>query len=176
MKEEETVDFLLELYHQTGGDTENQVSMHDVGAALGLDKTLSSASAEDLIMDGFVELKTLAGGIGITANGIGLLQDKGAVEDTTRNRLKLRGLPILDDTDRKTVESLLAVLKKEISGKSIDYPEIESAIIDIKTIEVHLLSSKAKTAVIKAIFSSLRDVASGIGLQESAASISEILE
>lgn len=51
--------FLFELYTQTKGDTKKQVSMHDVGAVLGQGKTDAGAMAEDLIIQGYAELKTL---------------------------------------------------------------------------------------------------------------------
>ncbi len=66
-------DYLEELYRQTGGDVEVQVSMYDVGAAIGLDKTEAGSLAEQLMVQGQTELRTLAGGISITPEGLAVL-------------------------------------------------------------------------------------------------------
>ncbi len=52
------------------GDTEAIVSMHDVGQALGFEKTDAGKMAEALYSEGYAELKTLSGGIGITSMGL----------------------------------------------------------------------------------------------------------
>ena len=72
MNEEEmiSVAYLQELYNTTKGNTETQVSMYDLGPALGLEKTAAGKIAEDLMVLGFIELKTLAGGISITDEGL----------------------------------------------------------------------------------------------------------
>jgi hypothetical protein len=61
--------FLAELYRQTQGDPSIMVSMYEIGEALGLDRKASLRTAEDLLGTGLAEIKTLNGGIGITAQG-----------------------------------------------------------------------------------------------------------
>jgi len=61
--------FLDELYRQTQGDPSIMVSMYEIGEALGLDRNASLRTAEDLLGTGLAEIKTLNGGIGITAQG-----------------------------------------------------------------------------------------------------------
>ncbi len=46
----ELKDYLVELHNQTQGNEEMQVSMHDVGSALGLDKNQAGAIGQDLIV------------------------------------------------------------------------------------------------------------------------------
>ena len=55
--------FLRQLYQMSDGDTDTAVSMYDIGAILGLEKSAAGTIAEDLIIDGYAELKTLSGGI-----------------------------------------------------------------------------------------------------------------
>ncbi len=70
--------FIVELYHRTQGDGSVKVSMFDIGEFLGLDRNLSLRTAEELIGTGLVEIKTLSGGIGITADGVAEAQKLGA--------------------------------------------------------------------------------------------------
>jgi hypothetical protein len=70
--------FLVELYLQTQGDPSIKVSMYDIGETIGLDRTVSSRTAEELIGTGLAEIKTLNGGIGITADGADEAEELGA--------------------------------------------------------------------------------------------------
>ena len=70
--------FIVELYHRTQGDGSVKVSMFDIGESLGLDRKLCLRTAEELIGTGLVEIKTLSGGIGITADGVVEAQGLGA--------------------------------------------------------------------------------------------------
>jgi hypothetical protein len=70
--------FIVELYHRTQGDASVKVSMFDIGESLGLDRKLSLRTAEELIGTGLVEIKTLSGAIGITADGVAEAQQLGA--------------------------------------------------------------------------------------------------
>lgn len=148
------LNFLLELFTQTDSDMEKQVSMHDVGAALGLEKDESTSLAEELIIDEMVELKTLAGGVSITPKGIDALAQEGyAAAHKTGSNYNLSGQPILTEEDKSAIHEVLQDVKTSVSG---DYQLLEELIIDIKTIEVQLLSPKAKSSIIKEILKSLQ--------------------
>jgi len=62
--------FLKRLFEQTGGQTSRQISMYDIGAALGWERETALQEAQDLMAAGLVEIRTLSGGIGISAEGI----------------------------------------------------------------------------------------------------------
>lgn len=47
--------YLQQLYQMSGGDVSAEVSMYEIGAALGLDKSEAGSVAEDLIIDGYAE-------------------------------------------------------------------------------------------------------------------------
>ena len=70
--------FIVELYHRTQGDGSVKVSLFDIGESLGLDRKLSLRTAEELIGTGLAEIKTLSGGIGITADGVAEAKELGA--------------------------------------------------------------------------------------------------
>ena len=80
--------FLVELYHRTQGDASVKVSMYDIGESLGLDRTLSLRTAEELIGTGLVEIKTLSGIIGITTDGVTEAQQLGAfLQDNKESKI-----------------------------------------------------------------------------------------
>ncbi len=154
---ERSNDFLLELYNQTEGDTEKQVSMHDIGEVIGLEKTEASMLAEDLIMDQLVELKTLSGGIGITAKGLDALQKTGVVQGASAGGYQLSRESKATAEDKDAVNALIKEIQtsKQLAGSP--YENLEELIIDVKTLEVHLLSPNPKTAVIRELLRSLNE-------------------
>lgn len=146
--------FLSQLNTMTGGDPEAQADMHEVGAALGLDRAASGSMAETLFMGGYAELKTLSGGIGITAMGLSELGlapagPGGQAPETLGKDL------VLGETALTSVDRMLTDLKAAIASAKTDYETLDEAMVDIKTIEVQLLSPRPKTAVIREVFRSL---------------------
>ncbi|MGD9241452.1 MAG: hypothetical protein PVG69_15590, partial [Desulfobacterales bacterium] len=106
--------FLIQLFEQTRGDTSAQVSMYDVGKDIGLDRDTSSRVAQDLIGLQLVEIRTLSGGIGISAEGAGEVKRlTGGAAPTGVSHRKLTDQPILDQTSSQAVEQAAAELKKK---------------------------------------------------------------
>jgi hypothetical protein len=146
--------YLTELYRQTDGNTESRVTMSDVGAAIGLEKNEAGKTAEDLIISGFVEMKTLSGDIGITPQGLEKLGLSSA-NITTENTIQLGNGLVLDAGGLQAVDDLLAEIKTFIAKTQTDYTCIEECIIDIKTIETQLLSPRPKVEIIREVLKSL---------------------
>ena len=159
-------DFLHELFQQVGSKEIPQISMYDVGANIGLDKDKAAALAEELMIDDLVELKTLAGEIGITEAGLELLQRNGLIAGRVTTSHTLSGEVVLTEGDRQVIEEILAAIRQALTQNSTDYEVIEEAIIDMKTIEVQLLSPQPKTAVVLAVFSSLKNLLRRINGEE----------
>ncbi|MCG6929300.1 MAG: hypothetical protein LJE64_01985 [Desulfofustis sp.] len=157
MEDMQMNNFLQLLYEMSSGDTGADVSMYAIGEHLGLDRVQAGSIAEDLIIDGFAELKTLAGGVAITAKGLEALgrREEGGAGNSMPERHRLGSNPVLDDDDRQAVDSLLDELKQAIFSSSQGYEKVEELIIDIKTIEVQLLSPRPKTSVIKEVLGSI---------------------
>lgn len=174
----EARDYLVELYNQTQGNEEKQVSMHEVGLALGMDKSQAGALGEELIVEGLADLRTLAGGINITSQGLEILQKAGyiSVAVSAKGRFQLSGGPLLNEEDRHAIEQLLDKIKHAVSQNSGDYSDMEEIVIDIKTLDVHLLSPKPKTAIVCEILSSLNGSLKVLGLTEIAETFSGVLE
>jgi len=144
--------YLFELYTQTKGDTAAQVSMYDVGAVLGLEKTDAAALAEDLYIQGHAELKTLSGGIGITAQGLDLLQIKRVSESLPQS---LGKGPILESPGKEVVEKILQNIKESLGKTGQHYLQTEELVMDMKTIEIQMLSPRPKIKIIREILRSL---------------------
>lgn len=167
--------FLQQLYQMGGGDTGTDVSMYEVGDNLGLDKNDSGAMAEDLIIDGFAELKTLAGGIAITEKGLEKLGKKDAAgESGTVHDIHVLGSETaLDDTDRAAVLKILEEIK-QAAGNKTGYDELEELVIDIKTIEVHLLSPRPKTSIVRSALGEIGQQMQRFGDQQLAGDIKKM--
>jgi hypothetical protein len=148
--------FLAQLNTMTGGDPEAQVSMHEVGVALGLGEDEAGQMAETLFIGGHAELKTLSGGIGITALGLEALGIKPDAS-TDDAALSLSYETILNDQDKENVDTLLSEIKSVLVSGLKEYETLESVVMDIKTIEVQMLSLSPKTAVIRAVIKSIQD-------------------
>lgn len=146
--------YLYQLNKIAESDPEAQISMYEVGEALGLDRDASAQLAEVLFMGGHAELKTLSGGIGITSMGMDALGVTPA-GGTAGAAASLSGEPVLTDQDRTHVENLLADIKTALAARAGDYLELETLVMDIKTIEVQMLSPAPKTGVVREVLKSM---------------------
>ncbi len=167
--------YLFELYTMTQGDPKAQVSMYDVGTTLGLEKTDAGAIAEDLFIQGFAELKTLSGGIGITRQGLEELDvqaDPGTDNDIS---LRLGSSPVLEGQGQEAVEKILQDIKTNIVQTNLPYAKLEEVVMDIKTIEIQLLSPHPKTAVIREVLRSLHHSISASGPEDLAAKLNALI-
>ena len=153
--------YLEELFKLTEGKIDSKVSMFDIGAAMGLERDAARRMAEDLIAEGLVEIKTLSGAIGITPVGIELAQSMGRIASGAN--LTLGEAPLLDETGRRALDTVLAAIKDHLAKTSTAFDRLEEMVIDIKTIEVQLLSSRPKTAIIRAILGSLKEALHAAG-------------
>ncbi len=173
---ERSNDFLLELYNHTEGDTEKQVSMHDIGVAIGMDKAESSMVAEDLIMDQLVELKTLSGGIGITAKGLEVLQKSGVVQPSKVDSYRLSRERVVTADDKVAINNIVQEIQLNIPQPTSSYDELEELVIDLKTLEVQMLSPQPKTAIIRELLRSAQDCLNRQKLTSVAEQIAILIE
>jgi hypothetical protein len=165
--------FLLELYRSTKAEESAQVSMYTVGAAMGLDRVAAKRTAEDLIGRGLVEIRTLSGAIGITADGISAAQKDGAAPEF-ENSFRLGAGPEIGDRERSGLSALLQELGHTVAKTPKTYPQIEELVIGIKTMEVYLLSARPKAAVVKALLKALQDAFAAAGDTKTAALVGRI--
>lgn len=153
----EVQSFMLELCRMTDGDIARQVPMYDVGAAVGMDKNEASGLSEELIIDGLVELKTLAGGIGITPDGLELLQSSGLIAGPVGGgSTPLSGNPVLTTNDIEQVVTILTDIKQMTFKEPTSYQNLEELVMDVKTLEMQLLSPKPKTSIVREVLLSMK--------------------
>ena len=143
--------FLIQLYEQTKGDSTVQVSMYDIGDQLGLDRDIASTVAQELIGSMLVEIRTLSGGIGISADGSQmaqkLLRPAAAGGDEFS---KLDDTPLLNASGRHAVEQIVSELKNQAGALELDFDTLTELMADLKTMDAQLGSSRPKTVIIRA--------------------------
>lgn len=143
--------FLQALYNKAEGDFDLQISMYDLGTDLGFEKDEAAVFAQELFIEGLAEMKTLSGGMSITQKGLKAL----GIEITPKKEdhsFRLTSSPVLDEQGQKAVQELLNKIRTALDSKAISFDLMEEIVIDLKTIEVQMLSPKPKTSIIREIF------------------------
>ncbi|MCP4107206.1 MAG: hypothetical protein GY749_16970 [Desulfobacteraceae bacterium] len=166
--------FFIELFEQTKGNQSAKISMFNIGEALGMDRSLSSRTAEELIGWGLAEVKTLSGDIGITDEGLAEAKKFGA--GAGQAGLTLGDARIVNDTGRQAVELIVADLKTRIGNIGLDFDVLAELMADLKTIDAQLMSPKPKTAVIRECFRSVRDILASTGKDDSLRQVRSLLD
>ncbi len=143
--------FLQALYNRAEGDFDLQISMYDLGTDLGFEKDEAAVFAQELFIEGLAEMKTLSGGMGITQKGLKEL----GINITPKkkdNSFILGSSPVLDEQGKKAVQELLNKIRTALDSKAISFDLMEEIVIDLKTVEVQMLSPKPKTPIIREVF------------------------
>jgi hypothetical protein len=157
--------FLQELYNRAEGDFEIHISMYDLGTDLGFEKDEAAAFAQELFIEGLAEMKTLSGGMGITQKGLKAL----GINRTPKkedNSFILGSSPVLDEQGKKAVQELLNKIRTALDSKAISFDLMEEIVIDLKTIEVQMLSPNPKTPIIREVFKFIDQNLKGLALQD----------
>ena len=155
----ETKAYLFQLYSMAQGDTQAQVSMYEVGEVLGLEKAEAGSLAETLFVEGHAELKTLSGGIGITREGLKALDMK--IDYHGDETLQLGTGPVMETLGKESLGKVLKEIQAFMGGGITPYEQLEEMLMDIKTIEIQMLSPKPKTGIIREILKSIAQNLSG---------------
>ncbi len=149
---------LKALYEQTDGELSAQISMYDLGEPLGMDRPTVSRAAEELMTEGLVDIRTLAGAIGLTMAG----QDRmaGAAEGggETSDGMALGEEPVLDTARRGRVETEVAALKAGTGELGLSFDALSELAADLRTVDAQLASPRPKTAIIRECFRSIREI------------------
>ncbi len=168
--------FLIQLFEQTKGDSTSQVSMYDIGDQLGLDRDIASAVAQELIGSMLVEIRTLSGGIGISAEGSQMAQKLiGPTESSSDELAELDDAPLLNTSGRQAVEQIASELKDQTGSLGLDFETLTELMADLKTIDAQLGSSRPKTAIIRACLHSVLAVLTDYGDKKISERISTLI-
>lgn len=109
--------------------------------------------AEALFIEGYAELKILSGGIGITRQGLAALDMK--IDYQGDESLQLGRGPVMEDPGKASLENILGEIKAFMEGGKTPYVQLEEMVMDIKTIEIQMLSPHPKTGAIREILRSI---------------------
>jgi hypothetical protein len=148
--------FLTRIFELSAGDQSIQVSMYDIGAELGLDRDLAARTAEELIGSGLVEIRTLSGGIGMTASGITEVEKFRA--GSSAGGAVLNNNLILSLAVRPTLEELLKDIKQTAGQWRLDAENASELFSDLQTLDAQLTSPRPKTGIIRETLLSLEAV------------------
>jgi hypothetical protein len=150
--------FLTRLYEETGGQPSRQVSMYAIGAALGWDRDAAARAAQDLMAAGFVDIRTLSGGIGISADGATALKSALGSRDQEAAGPRLGDSRIIDKTAGLAVEQVCDELRNQAGSMGLDFETLTELMADLKTIADQLGSSRPKTAIVREGLRSLAEI------------------
>ena len=149
--------YLIQLFEQTKGDTAAQVSMYDVGEGLGMDHDTSARVAENLIGLQLAEIRTLSGGIGISAEGAVEVKGlTGGASSAGEAPGRLSDQPIMDAPSCRAIEQVADALKSQAGKLGLDFDGLSEMMADLKTIDAQLGSSRPKTAIIRECLRSIK--------------------
>lgn len=169
--------FIISLHRLTKGDPAAQVSLYDIGTELGLDRPTASRLAEDLMGWEMVELRTLSGGISISATAVQELEDLGFGESAAdSNAVHLGDEPLISEDVRQAVVGITSDLKQKAGGFGLNFDALAELMADLKTVDAQLESSRPKTDIVRACFRSLKNALSSAGATESADRIAGLLK
>jgi len=142
--------FLIQLFEQTKSDGSIQVSMYYIGELLGMDRDTASTVAQELMGLQLVEIRTLSGGIGISADGSAWVQNlMGPLAPDNSGYTKLGDEPVLNSGGQQAIGQVVSELKNRIGSLGLDFDTLSELMADLKTIEAQLDSSRPKTAIIR---------------------------
>ena len=170
--DEEGKRFLLGLFDAVDGDASAKTSLYDVGESLGMDRDRANYVATELIGNGYAEIKTLSGAIGITDEGVAVALDFGAGGGGGgAGGVRLGDGPVMDDASKEACDAITAGLKSESAKLGLDFDAMSEMAADLKTIDAQLNSPRPKTAIIRECFLSVRAVLQKAGAKEAAGRI-----
>jgi hypothetical protein len=151
--------FLTQLFEQTKGDVSIQVSMYDIGELLGMDRDTASGVAQELMGRQLAEIRTLSGGMGISAAGSARIQKSmGPPVSGSSEAAHLGAAPVLTAGGRQTVDQVVSELKNQTGSLGLDFDALGELMADLKTMEAQLVSSRPKTAIIRECLRSILGV------------------
>ena len=169
--------FLIQLFEQTRGDVSTQVSMYDIGEVLGMDRDTASCVAQELMGRQLAEIRTLSGGIGISADGSARVQESmGPMASGSFEPANWGNSPVLNSGDRQTVGQVVSELKSQTGSLGLDFDTLGELMADLKTMEAQLDSSRPKTAIIRECLRSVLDIVEKANDSRMAGQIRRLIE
>jgi hypothetical protein len=167
--------FLNHLFEQTGGQSSRQVSMYDVGAALGLDRDAASRAAQGLMASGWVEIRTLSGGIGLSPEGAAAVPSELGSGNRGPVMIRLGNNRIMDPAACQAVERVCDDIKAQAGGLGLDFDTLAELMADLKTVADQIGSPRPKTSIVREGLRSLEGVLKPFAGNRSLASVRALI-
>ncbi len=169
--------FFRSLFIKTGGNTQKQVSMHEIGNEAGLDKSASKNIAEELMSLGLIDIRTLSGGIGLSEEGALEAQRWFAdIPGIGSSGVTLGNHPVVGEKGCAVITDILTGLKPLIGKLGMGFDDLTELLADIQSLEAQLRSSKPKTAIVRECFRSILPVLTRTGETETLPRIKSFLK
>ena len=150
-------DFMMALDEQLRQGAA-QVSMYTIGEALGLAKEDAGRMAENLIGYGLIEIRTLAGEIGITAEGEAQVANwKMGQSGGAGDAVPLGTDPVLNAAQRQMIDQIVAQVKAHAAQWHLDFDHLTELMADVKTMDAQLASPRPKSAIMCACLAALAE-------------------
>jgi hypothetical protein len=151
--------FLKGLCQESQRETDRQFSMYTIGEQLGFDREYAGRMGEEIIAQGWAEIRTLAGDIGITTAGLEYLDSVMGKGDDQTPRLGSQFL--MDDSSLTYLEGLIAELKVALGQSRLDYDTLAEIVADLKSLEAQFVSPRIKTGIVRLILEDIVACLSG---------------
>jgi DNA-binding transcriptional ArsR family regulator len=152
---------LKALFEETGGDPSAQVSMYELGEPLGMDRPTVSHAAEELMSEGLVDIRTLAGAIGLTEAGRDQMAGAAEGDGESSDGMALGDAPVLDTDRRGRVETEVAAIKAGTGELGLSFDALSELAADLRTVDAQLASPRPKTAIVRECFRSIGETLAG---------------
>jgi len=115
-----------------------------------MDKSASKNIAEELMSMGLIDIRTLSGGIGLTAEGALEAQSWFAgIIGTSSAGITLGNHPVVGEKNGSVITDILTELKPRVGKLGMNFEDLTELIADIQSIEAQMRSSRPKTAIIR---------------------------
>jgi hypothetical protein len=150
--------FLKRLFEETGGESSRQLSMYEIGGRLGWEREAASRAAQDLMAEGLVEIRTLSGGVGLSAAGAEAMRAVLGAERPSSAQPRLGAGRVLDPPARQAVMQVCDGIKAAAGSLGLDFDSLAELVADLKTVAEQLGSPKPKTAVVRESLRSIEGV------------------
>ena len=127
--------------------------MHDVGAEMGLTREESNQTAQELMADGLVDVRTLAGAIGITADGLALLET--AIDSAPSDAVTLGTDGIVSPVAKDELQKIVMQTRTALENWDMATDDQAELLADLETIDAQMVSPKPKNTILRAAVESL---------------------
>ncbi len=145
--------YLQTLCRLIDPNLDGSISMHDVGAEMGLNREESTQTAQELMADGLVDVRTLAGAIGITAEGLALLET--ATDSAPSDAVTLGTDGIISPAAKDELQQIMAQTRTALEEWDLTADDRAEVLADLETIEAQMASPKPKNTILHAAVESL---------------------